>query len=161
MKGKLKLENGKELVVEFDEGQLKEEETIIPKEVADHTGGIYYLRNVYGDNTICIYRKDSHMKVSECFEFEEEPTIKMVKVKSVKDIKPGDIVRYADNEVFERDNKKRDYYLMIVDRVEGDEIYYCHWDVITELPMSNYTGFGCWKCWEKGVPIKEGVVNDG
>jgi hypothetical protein len=154
------LENGKKVKISEQSYQalaksISDEEIIVPCSIAEYQDGLMYLRNVYDDINQFMFLDEDCFMVSWGHHWEDEPTIKMVNAKSISDIKVGDLVRYSDNDDWDRFKSYEDYGLRLVTEIDNNgAIFYQYWNK-HGLVCYSVCSFGYWKKWQVSRPIND------
>jgi len=148
----IKLENGKE--VEISEESYKalaesinNKEYLIPLNVAGIDDGIFYLKNLEGNNMISIVNDNL-----KCGYKLHTNQVKMVDVNNIEDIKVGDLIRCTDKDNWENEENEKDKCLRLIYRIRDGEIYYYYWNG-NILKNSGFNFYG-WKHWQVSKEVK-------
>lgn len=133
----------------------KKEEILVPAEIAEDCLGQVSLRNVFGNkNQHMRYSKDDKcLKINKSGLWESKPTLKLINVIKLEDIRPGDLVRCTGDDSWDSSNKEKDWSLMLVDRIEGNDIHLTYWDEDHKLPDSAKLIYSNWKHWQVSRPV--------
>lgn len=135
----------------------KKEEILISAEIAEYHkhSKLFYLRNVFGNNNQQMMRSklENCLKINKRIDFSIVSTIKLINVIKLEDIRPGDLVRCTGDDSWDSSNKEKDWDLMLVDRIEGDDIYLTYWDKYNKLPESAKLIYSNWKHWQVSRPV--------
>ncbi len=155
-----KLENLERKHKEMGEeiAKLKEEQkdyTVVPASIAEYSDANFWLRNVFGNNNQFMYVNETGFNINHCDSWFSSPSVKLIKVNSITDIRVGDLVRFTDDDNWAEENNEKDYELCVVTKIKNDVengiITTQYWD--SDGCGAKIWRFDDWKNWQVSRPL--------